>query len=101
VVIIPKTSAAPESAVRYSNSKKQRGHVLPRPPVIDINNPGRLRSSHVLALCGFSHSTLYSRMKTGDFPAPDGKDGGLNFWNTWTIKTYLENGTDTGELKWL
>ena len=74
-----------------SNFKKQRGHVLPRMPLIDINNPGRLRSGHVLALCGFSHSTLYLRINKGGFPEPDGKDGGLNFWNTSTIKNYLDS----------
>lgn len=83
-------------SVQRINSEKQRGHVLPRTPLIDINSPGRLRCAHVLALCGFSHSTLYSRMKTGDFPAPDGRDGGLNFWNTLTIRNYLETGTVGG-----
>jgi len=76
--------------------KKQRGHVLPRIPLIDINQPGRLRSAHVLALCGFSHSTLYARIKNGKFPRPDGMDGGLNFWNTQTIKSYLETGIVRG-----
>lgn len=78
------------------NSEKQRGHVLPRTPLIDINSPGRLRCAHILALCGFSHSTLYSRMKAGTFPAPDGRDGGLNFWRTDTIRSYLEAGTVGG-----
>jgi predicted DNA-binding transcriptional regulator AlpA len=73
-----------------SRSTRQHGHVAPRPPVIALNGPGRLRTAHVLALCGFSHSTLYARIHTGRFPAPDGKDGGLNFWNTQTIKNYLE-----------
>lgn len=70
---------------------KQRGHVTPRNPVININGPGRLRSAHVLALCGFSHSTLYTRMENKIFPRPDGQDGGRNYWNTQTIKNYLEN----------
>lgn len=65
-------------------------HVKPRPPVIDINGPGRLRTAHVLALCGISHSTLYGRLKLGAFPAPDGADGKMNYWNTQTIKAYLE-----------
>jgi predicted DNA-binding transcriptional regulator AlpA len=67
----------------------QRGHVAPRPPVIDLNYPGRLRTKHILALCGISHSTLYARLKAKTFPAPDGKDGGLIYWNTVTIKNYL------------
>lgn len=84
------------SASSIPNPKKQRGHVLPRSPIIDIDLPGRLRSSHVMALCGFSHSTLYKRMKDGEFPQPDGKDGRLNFWNTGTIKCYLETGVEGG-----
>ncbi len=70
--------------------RKNRGHVTPKKPDIDINSPGRLRSGHILALCAFSHSTLYARMKSGDFPPPDGKDGGLNFWSTDTVRRYLE-----------
>lgn len=65
-------------------------HVKPRSPVIDLSGPGRLRTAHVLALCGLSHSTLYARLKIGAFPRPDGKDGGLNFWNTQTIRQYLQ-----------
>ena len=75
---------------------KNRGHVTPKRPDIDLNEYGRLRSCHVLALCGFSHSTLYTRMKYGSFPLPDGKDGGLNYWNTLTIKSYLETGVVGG-----
>lgn len=96
---MPFSHATPTESVsvaKISNPKKQRGHVLPRRPIIDIEQPGRLRSSHVLALCGFSHSTLYQRMKDGTFPQPDGKDGGLNFWNTGTIKSYLETGVEGG-----
>lgn len=73
-----------------SKHTRQHGHVVPRPPVIDLNGPGRLRTAHVLALCGISHTTLYARIKAGSFPAPDGTDGSLNFWNTATIKNYLE-----------
>lgn len=92
--IARKIAVEPVQVLANSNTQKQpqRGHVLPRAPIIDLYSPGRLRSSHVLALCGFSHSTLYSRMKAGEFPDPDGKDGGLNFWNTSTIRNHLEAG---------
>ena len=70
--------------------RKNRGHVTPKKPQIDLNENGRLRSCHVLALCGISHSTLYKRMQSKSFPAPDGRDGGLNFWNTSTIRNYLQ-----------
>lgn len=88
--------ADPVSVATVSSPKKQRGHVLPRCPLIDLNQPGRLRSGHVLALCGISHSTLYKRLKESAFPQPDGKDGGLNFWNTQTIKNYLQTGAKEG-----
>lgn len=71
--------------------KPQRGHVVAMPPLIDINGPGRLRCRHVLSLCGISHSTLYLRLKHKNFPPPTGKDGGLNYWNTQTIREYLNN----------
>jgi predicted DNA-binding transcriptional regulator AlpA len=64
---------------QLTTSKKQRGHVMPRMPIIDLNQPGRLRTCHAQALCGISHSTLYARMNAGAFPKPDGKDGGLNY----------------------
>lgn len=69
---------------------KQHGHVVPRSPSISLNGPGRLRTAHILALCGISHSTLYARQKAGTFPMPDGKDGGLNYWKTETIRKYLD-----------
>jgi predicted DNA-binding transcriptional regulator AlpA len=80
--------SAPRIAVPPAR-KRQRGHVIARAPVINLNGPGRLRTRHVLALCGISHSTLYARLKDGSFPQPDGKDGGLNYWNTETIRAYL------------
>ncbi len=69
--------------------KKRSSHVLPRLPVIDLDGPGRLRTCHVLALCGLSHSTLYNRLKANAFPAPDGQDGRLIYWHTATIRQYL------------
>lgn len=78
------------SPPRFSQTTgKRSSHVMPRCPVIDLNGPGRLRTAHVLALSGLSHSTLYARMKAGKFPAPDGQDGGLNYWTTSTIREYL------------
>ena len=70
--------------------RRQRGHVLPAAPIISLATPGRLRTAHVLALCGISHSTMYVRQKEGAFPKFDGKDGPHNFWNTKTIRDFLE-----------
>lgn len=77
------------SKVVQLNSKRRNGHVMPRQPVIDLNAPGRLRTAHVLALCGLSHSTLCARKKIGQFPKEDGQDPRL-YWNTSTIRDYLE-----------
>lgn len=75
-----------------SNQKKmQRGHVLPRRPLIDLDQPGRLRTGEVMALEGISHSGLYAKMKKGLFPLPDGNDG-RNYWNTSTIRTRYNGG---------
>lgn len=78
-------------SVAGARLKKSSSHVLPRSPVIDLNGPGRLRTAHVLALCGISHSTLYVRLKKKIFPLPDGVDGGMNFWNTRTIREFLQS----------
>jgi len=40
-----------------------------------------------------SHSTFYARLKTGEYPQPDGRDGKGKrpYWNTSTIKA-MSNG---------
>lgn len=68
---------------------KRNGHVQPRAPLIDLDQPGRLRTANVLALAGISHSTLHLRLKTGLFPMPDGRDGGRMWWHTSTIRQFL------------
>jgi hypothetical protein len=68
-------------------STSSRSHVLPKAPIISLDLPGRLLTCHVLALSGWSHSTLYQRISEG-FPAPR-KDGRLNYWTTDVIRTAL------------
>jgi predicted DNA-binding transcriptional regulator AlpA len=80
----------PTTIYRHSIAGKKGGHVQPKAPAIAITQPGRLRTAHVLALCGVSHSTLYARIAANEFPPPDGKDGSLNYWNTATILQYLQ-----------
>lgn len=89
--IVIRVKPAPQKKL-LAAQRKNRGHVTPKKPDIDLNEFGRLRSCHVLALCGISHSTLYKRMQAKLFPSPDGRDGGLNFWNTSTIRSYLQHG---------
>lgn len=70
---------------------RRSSHVSPQRPIIDLAGPGRLRTAHVLALCGIAHSTMYSWIEAGSFPRPDGKDGKMNYWNTQTIRAFLSS----------
>ena len=63
------------------------GHVKPEAPVISVHQPGRLRTKHVLALAGWSHSTLYSRLASGKFPVP--QTDGRNYWTTDQVREAL------------
>ena len=69
--------------------KKLCGHTKAAAPTIPIDQPGRLRVAHVMSILGVSHSTLYAGIKSGRYPAPDGFDGRMPFWNTETIKNFL------------
>ena len=69
---------------------KNSGHTRPRPPTISLTQPGRLRVCNLLSLFGISHATLYTGMKKGRYPAPDGRDGKIPYWNTQTILRFLE-----------
>ena len=68
---------------------KKNGHTQAKSPIIDINQPGRLRVSNLLALFNISHSTLYVGIKTGRYPKPDGRDGSIPYWRTETICMFL------------
>ncbi len=70
--------------------KKQRGHTQPRPPLISLDTPGRLRVCHLLAILATSHATFYAGLKTGRYPKPDGRDGKFPYWKTGTIKSFLD-----------
>jgi predicted DNA-binding transcriptional regulator AlpA len=76
--------------VRSAMNQTRNGHTRPVAPVLDLNGPGRLRVAHLLALLGVSHSTLYSRIKGGHFPPPDGYDGSMPYWKTSTIRPLLD-----------
>lgn len=84
------------SALAGRLPKRQRGHTQPKCPAIRLDQAGRLRVAHVLAILGISHSTLYSGLKSKDgvtpprYPQPDGRDGKLPYWHTSTIKAFLE-----------
>ncbi len=42
-----------------------------------------------MTLLRVSHSTLYVRIKKGEFPAPDGKDGSMPYWNAATVRAAI------------
>lgn len=71
---------------------KKSGHTIPKAPAISLDQPGRLRVAHLLAVLGVSHSTLYSGIKSGRYPKPDAYDGKLPVWQTHTIKNFLMPG---------
>ena len=76
--------------------KRQRGHTQARAPVISLDQCGRLRVCHLLAILGVSHATFYAglKMKPGEtttrYPQPDGYDGKFPFWRTGTIRAFLD-----------
>lgn len=64
----------------------------PQPPEISLLQPGRLRVAHMMSLLGISRTTLYAGINSGRYPEPDGKDGRLPYWNTETVRRWLERG---------
>jgi predicted DNA-binding transcriptional regulator AlpA len=70
--------------------KKKKKTIQPVAPLIPLDQPGRLRFCNVMALLSISHQTVYNRMESGQVPRPDGYDGKRPYWNTATIRVYLE-----------
>jgi hypothetical protein len=79
------------SKVKIETKRKKSGHTRARRPEISLEQAGRLRVAHVLALLGISHSTLYAGLKSGRYPPFDGRDGSIPFWRTSTVRTFLES----------
>ena len=73
---------------KKSPSKK----VKPQAPEISLSQPGRLRVANMMSLFGVSRTTLYAGMNSGRYPEADGKDGRLPYWNTETVRRWLEEG---------
>ncbi len=73
--------------------QKQIGHTRARPPMISLDQPGRLRVGNLMAILNISHATLYAGLKTGRYPKPDGRDGNFPYWNTASIRNFLESST--------
>lgn len=62
----------------------------PQAPEISLSQPGRLRVANLMSLFGISRTTLYAGVNSGRYPGPDGKDGRIPYWNTETIRKYLD-----------
>lgn len=80
--------AAPIARVRKTSSPS--GHTRIKLPNIPLDMPGRYTTGNILAVTGWSHSTLYNRIKAGQFPAPR-KDHGsnMNHWDTDVVREAL------------
>jgi len=80
-------------AIIFSNEsnspKKKSGHTKPKAPTISLDQEGRLRVAHVLAILGVSHATFYAGIKKKRYPKPSGYDGKLPYWSTSAIKAFL------------
>lgn len=73
-----------------SRGSKKTGHSKALPTTgIDLEQPGRIRTGHLMTLFSISHSTLYNRIRSGKLPKPDGNDGNRPYWNTETIRQAL------------
>jgi hypothetical protein len=79
------------ATVKLEDKRRKSGHTRPRQPIISLDQPGRLRVAHLLAILGVSHSTLYAGIRSGRYPKCDGRDGAFPFWRTSTIKAFLES----------
>ncbi|NYH13542.1 helix-turn-helix transcriptional regulator [Paraburkholderia bryophila] len=58
---------------------------------INLDSDERLRIIDVLQVLKVSKSTFFDGIKSGRYPAADGRDGRMPFWRTSTIKPYARN----------
>ena len=74
------------------NTLKSRSRAIrPIPPPVPLDQPGRLRLGHLMHLFDRSHTWLYTNMRKGLFPPPDGHDL-RPYWLTSTIRPIFEKG---------
>ncbi|KIG09825.1 hypothetical protein BurMR1_3062 [Burkholderia sp. MR1] len=69
----------------------RNGDARPRPVSLDLDQPGRLRVGHLLTLLSVSSKTFYVRKAAGLYPAPDGYEGRSPYWNTKTVRDFLNS----------
>lgn len=86
---LPRHFSPDHPEVTAQPKRKASGHTMPIRPSIDLSGPGRMRVAHLLWYLSISHSTFYKRLKAGQLPPPDGRDGKLPYWNTATVRVIL------------
>ncbi len=83
-------TATPVAKPVVDSTKKKSGHTVAKVPAISLDQPGRLRVANLMSLLGVGHSTLYEGLRRKRYPQPDGFDGKIPYWNTATIRQFLQ-----------
>jgi hypothetical protein len=78
-----------KSITTIHNPSHITGNTCVKTPRIPLNMPGRYNTGNILAVTGWSRSTLYNRIETKRFPAPK-KDGTMNYWDTSVVREALD-----------
>jgi hypothetical protein len=59
---------------------------------INLDSDERLRIVDVLQVLKVGKTTFFDGIKSGRYPAADGRDGKMPFWLTRTVRAYLAGG---------
>ena len=87
----------PIAKLAEKKKAKKTGHVTEEEPPLSLNEQGQWRVAHIRYLLDISHSAFYARRNRSTkfkpglrFPNPDGHDG-RPYWNTATVKSYVDS----------
>ncbi len=80
----------------FNRKPRRKRQVQPEAPRISLDQPGRLRIKHLLALLAISKSTFYARRAAGTLPPADGNDG-MPFYTTVTVTRLFSLAPDTSK----
>ncbi|HLP98679.1 MAG TPA: AlpA family phage regulatory protein [Sideroxyarcus sp.] len=81
------TIGVPATSKKSAIARKSN-HTRVKVPHIPLDMPGRYSTGNVMAVTGWSHSTLYNRINEGKFPPPN-KSGSMNYWDTHVVRAAL------------
>ncbi len=72
---------------------KEKAYKVPAKPVTAdyLNGPGSLRVQNLMYLYGLSQSRIFRKLKSGDIPAPSGRDP-RPYWSNDVIRQHLNGG---------